>query len=166
MNRLGRMLAVTQGTAQFPAKVDNRLRGRSSDRLSAGLALLEASIPEGAQTLIFDEPESGLAIPAQGNLFNLLFGAAKDDKFQIIIATHSAFALGLPNAHYIEMSPGYIENSESALQTVHLRLEMMKLVRDIREKQTSERDSDGAQDAPPAPPTTKKPRKPATKNSS
>lgn len=143
MKRLGRMVAVTQGDASFPAKVDNRIGTTGSPTLLAALALLKGTIPKGPPTLIFDEPESGLAIPAQSNLFNLLFKASQDNKFQIIIATHSAFALGLPGANYIEMAPDYIGHSQNAVNSVYLRLELQRL---IAEHGTKEKES--AKDAP------------------
>lgn len=126
MNRLNRMLAVALGKAPFPEKIDDRMKSQSP-RYAEALKLLKASIPKGQRTLIFDEPESGLAIPAQYNLFNILFKAAKEFDLQIILATHSAFSLGLPDCNYIEMEPTYIEHSQNALSNVHLRFEIMKL---------------------------------------
>jgi predicted ATPase len=122
MNRLNRMLAVALGKAPFPAKFDERVKG--STRHKAAMALLKASIPVGQQTLIFDEPESGLGLPVQGNLFSILHEAAKKNNFQLIIATHSAFALGLPNCNFIEMSPDYLNNSRVALEVLHLKMEL------------------------------------------
>lgn len=136
MNRLNRMFAVALGKAPFPAKVDDRLKS-TSDRYQAAFELLKATIPKGQRTLIFDEPESGLAIPVQSNLFNLLFKAAKQNDFQIILATHSAFSLGLPECNYIEMEPDYIRYSRDAISTVHLRFELERLTQEIAAKGTA-----------------------------
>jgi predicted ATPase len=132
MNRLNRMLAVALGKAPFPAKFDERVKG--STRHKNALALLKATIPVGQQTLIFDEPESGLGIPVQGNLFGILHEAAKKNNFQLIVATHSAFALGLPRCNFIEMSPDYLANSQAAIEVLHLRMELRAQVAAIEAK--------------------------------
>jgi hypothetical protein len=139
MKRLHRMIAVSQNDAPFPEKIDFRAGVTSvSDtwkpRLDAALKLLEAQIPKGPKTLIFDEPESGLAIPAQGNLFNLLFKAARKNGFQIIVATHSPFSLCLPDANYIEMTPDYLKYAQDAIGTVHARIEVRRLTAELDKK--------------------------------
>jgi predicted ATPase len=132
MNRLNRMLAVALGKAPFPAKFDERVKG--STRHKNALALLKATIPVGQQTLIFDEPESGLGLPVQGNLFSILHEAAKKNNFQLIVATHSAFALGLPNCNFIEMSPDYLANSLAAIKVLQMRIELRTRLAAIDEK--------------------------------
>lgn len=149
MNRLNRMLAVALGKAPFPAKVDERVNG--STRHKAAMALLKASIPVGQQTLIFDEPESGLGIPVQGNLFGVLHKAAKENGFQLIVATHSAFALGLPGCNYIEMSPGYIANSQNAINYVHQRLEVIQKLAEIEAHLAKKAQAAGDAKAPKEP---------------
>jgi predicted ATPase len=133
MNRMHRLIAVSQNDAPFPAKVDHRvsklgLNDLWQKKLEAALQLLKASIPKGPPTLIFDEPESGLAIPAQGNLFNLLFTAARKNNYQIIVATHSTFCLGLPDVNYIEMEPGYLQHAEECITSVHKRFDKRRLM--------------------------------------
>jgi predicted ATPase len=162
MNRLNVMFAVALGKAPFPDKVDDRLKYKSDKSYTAALELLKASLPKGQRTLIFDEPESGLAIPVQGNLFNLLFQAAKQNDLQIILATHSAFSLALPDCNYIEMEPDYIEQSRNAISTVHMRVELERLTSELtakvakrNEKAASEPDPDSAE----SPPSTKPVRK-------
>lgn len=127
MQRIQAMLAVSQNDAPFPTEVPNRvnrdcLNDVWQNKLDGALRLLQGTIPKCQQTLIFDEPESGLAIPAQGNLFNCLYKAASQNNFQVIVATHSAFALGIPGAHYIEMEPGYLQHSAECINHVHLQL--------------------------------------------
>lgn len=131
--RLGEMLAIVRGTAPFPEKFGNRL-GPKYDLPEAVAELLKATIAKGQRTLIFDEPESGLAIPVQGNLFNLLYKGAIEQNLQIILATHSAFSLALPGCNYIEMEPGYIEYSRNAISTVHLRFELERLAAELQSK--------------------------------
>lgn len=131
MNRLGRMLAVCQKQHSFPSAIDRRVaKATKKDwnfaQSSSAEALLLPAIPTGQQTMIFDEPESGLGIPAQRNVFNLLHSAARTQGFQIIVATHSVFALGLPGVNYIEMQDNYIGQSEECLQMAHLMLELRK----------------------------------------
>lgn len=149
MNRLNRMLAVALGKAPFPAKFDERVKG--SSRHKAAMALLKASIPVGQQTLIFDEPESGLGLPVQGNLFSILHEAAKKNNFQLIIATHSAFALGLPSCNFIEMSPDYLHNSRVALEVLHLRMELQTRIAAANAKAESKlKEEPAAKSAKPA----------------
>jgi ABC-type cobalamin/Fe3+-siderophores transport system ATPase subunit len=137
MQRLGSMIEVSQKDAPFPARIDDRIsaRGGSHRGLAAALAQLKGTLPPGPKTLIFDEPESGLAIPAQGNLFNLLYAAARENGFQIIVATHSTFSLCLPEANYIEMAPDYLTYSEEAISSVHLRLEMRRVLAEVRQRE-------------------------------
>jgi predicted ATPase len=167
MNRLGRMLAVCQREHPFPTEIDRRVkkagpRDWNFATSTSAEKLLVPSIPKGQQTLIFDEPESGLGIPAQRNVFNLLHSAARNHGFQIIVATHSVFALGLPGVNYIEMQDDYIAQSESCLEMAHLMLEMRKLLAD-RESSPPAADvgkntPEAGTDKPVTGPKTKKPR--------
>jgi predicted ATPase len=147
--RLGMMLGVAQGKVPFPAKFGNRM-GPKYDMPEAIAEMLKATIPKGQRTLIFDEPESGLAIPVQGNLFNLLFKAAIEQDLQIILATHSAFSLGLPGCNYIEMEPGYIEYSRNAVSTVHLRFELERLAEELKAKADEKKTGKAANSSAPA----------------
>jgi len=154
MQRLGRMLATVQGETPFPAKIDDRIgllkraAGKDKDDVLA-LKLLKASILKGQRTLIFDEPESGLGIPAQRNVFNMLYAAARKNDFQLIIATHSVFALGLPGANYIEMQPDYLGHSKNAVSSVHVRLELERMLAE----------SEAAKPAEPSEPAAAKPKR-------
>ncbi len=139
MQRLHRMVAVSQKDAPFPAQIDDRVSrggtGSKDQRLVAALMQLKGRLPPGQKTLIFDEPESGLAIPAQGKLFNMLYKAACEHDFQIIVATHSTFSLCLPGTNYIEMAPNYLEYAEAAISSVHLRLEMRRVLAEVRQRE-------------------------------
>lgn len=127
LQRLGSMLAVLHKDKPFPKEVTYTMSRNSMNSVwqkkwDLAVKLLAGTIPKGQPTLLFDEPESGLAFPAQGNLFDMLHQAAVEHDFQIILATHSVFALGLPCANYIEMELGYLEHAESCLQIVQERV--------------------------------------------
>lgn len=124
MRRNIQMIAALSGEAPFPESMNWRIgRERVPEAL---MDLLAPTIGQGQRTMLFDEPESGLAIPVQRNVMNKLFGAAKEQKFQVIVATHSPFALGLPGANYIEIEEGYLKESEATLELAVLQLRLMR----------------------------------------
>jgi predicted ATPase len=105
----------------FPSKVEWRvnhdfLAKHESERIAAVDALLAARCPEGPKTLIFDEPESGFSMPWQVGLWNNVFSKVDPARFQVIVATHSPFAIGIPGTNYIEMKPGYLRECLNAAQ--------------------------------------------------
>lgn len=98
--------------AGFPAEIEWRLKRNSVNetwvnKLRVIEELLSAKCAVGPKTLLFDEPESGYSLPWQAGLWKNVFSKVDPEKFQVIVATHSPFALEIPNAHYIEMTPGY-----------------------------------------------------------
>jgi predicted ATPase len=129
MQRLGLMLEIAMKKKPFPASVENRVKFNSSisDRqgcIDAALKMQIGEMPLGQQTLIFDEPESGLAVVAQRNLFSMLAKSAIDNNFQIIIATHSVFSLALNEneVNYIDMIPGYINQAKAAVKLLSAQI--------------------------------------------
>lgn len=70
---------------------------------------LTGSIPQGQRTIILDEPETGLSLPFQAGFWRNVMASKKAAGFQIIVATHSPFALNIEGANYIETSPGYLD---------------------------------------------------------
>jgi hypothetical protein len=67
------------------------------------------SLPKGGKlTILLDEPERSLSLPKQKKLLDVLMGFA--DKYQVIMACHSPFALNLPRdkVNFIEIEPNYI----------------------------------------------------------
>jgi predicted ATPase len=130
MRRLLKMIATLEGDHEFPSKFAERILKKSLRPEVQGL--LAASIPVGPKTMLFDEPESGLAIPVQRNVLNSLFAGARKDGYQVIVATHSLFALGLPGANYIEMKEGYVQAAEDAVRAAALQLELMQKLKEIR----------------------------------
>ena len=89
------------------------LNDLGTDRIDRATYALKANIEEdGPPTLLFDEPGRSLSIPRQAELWGLL---ARQQKFQIIAATHSVFALYAPGAMYIDVQPGYLEECRKEL---------------------------------------------------
>jgi predicted ATPase len=89
------------------------------------IALLEGLLAPkcavGPKTIILDEPDSGFSLAWQEGFWSNILATVDPAAFQIIVATHSPFALKLPNAHYIEMTPGIIAESETALSCLDYR---------------------------------------------
>ncbi len=105
----------------FPSKIEwnlNRdfMAKHEPQRVAAVDALLAAQCPLGPKTLIFDEPESGFSMPWQLGLWENVFSKVDPQRFQVIIATHSPFAIGFPGTNYIEMKPGYLRECLNAAQ--------------------------------------------------
>lgn len=75
---------------------------------------LQSNAPKGQPTILLDEPERSYDLPTQISIWRFLRAYA--DKVQFIIASHSLFALKIPEAHYIKLSPKYLANSERALE--------------------------------------------------
>lgn len=67
-----------------------------------------AQIPPGPRTILFDEPDRSLDLDAQYMLWKVLPRMASEG-YQFIVATHSIFARDISGAHYIELSPGYLD---------------------------------------------------------
>jgi energy-coupling factor transporter ATP-binding protein EcfA2 len=101
--RMQKILGVITGKAQAPSKIANK--GGRLTELTSGF--LKASIPEGQKTILLDEPESGLAVHVQANLWKMIEQGAIKHDLQIIVASHSPFALAC-KANYIELQPGYL----------------------------------------------------------
>ncbi len=78
--------------------------------------ILEPKIVKGKPTILMDEPEAGLSPIFQGNFFTGLPDSENFGKFQWIIATHSPFALTLPNVNVINLTEdeNYVKNTVNA----------------------------------------------------
>ena len=106
------MKQTREEPAGFPAEIEWRLNRNSVNdswvkKLSIIEELLSAKCAAGPKTLLFDEPESGYSLPWQAGLWKNVFSKVDPEKFQVIVATHSPFALEIPGANYIEMQPEY-----------------------------------------------------------
>jgi predicted ATPase len=121
--RLNRILAVLAGAAPLPAPIEfpdtSTVNEEALARLQTRLA---ASIAKGPTTVLFDEPEANCSIPWTENLWGFLAKPDVLEKFQIIVASHSIFSLGVPNATYVEMVPGYLK---TALKAVNRKAQML-----------------------------------------
>lgn len=111
------------GKRGFPTEIEWRIQRKMvNDTWKARFAvvekLLEAKRAVGPQTLLFDEPESGFSLPWQAGLWTNIFAKVDPAKYQVIVATHSPFALGLPGVNYIEMSPGYLAETKAAVASL------------------------------------------------
>lgn len=118
--RMSPALDVLEGKLQLPAKpiekfTKAQVGGAWPQCIDIALKRMEPSIPKGLPTVLLDEPEANFSLKWQGMLWAILTSERILSKFQVIVASHSPFALGLPNAHYIEMVPGYREEAEGLL---------------------------------------------------
>lgn len=78
---------------------------------------MAASIPTGQFTVLLDEPESNFSLRWQGQLWALLARPDVAQRLQVIVASHSPFALGIPHANYIDMGePNYRDEVEGLLR--------------------------------------------------
>lgn len=77
---------------------------------------MQATIPKGQPTILLDEPETNFSLVWQSRLWDFLADPKIADKFQIIVASHSAFALGIEHAHYIETEAGFADEATSSLR--------------------------------------------------
>lgn len=111
----------------FPQEIEWRIKRNAvndywKERVAHIEELLEPKCAPGPKTLLFDEPESGFALPWQAGLWSNVFSKVDPTKFQVIVATHSPFALGIPGANYIEMSPGYLRQATACVAALANRL--------------------------------------------
>ena len=74
---------------------------------------LKGSAEKGQPTILLDEPERSYDLNAQVGIWRFLRAYA--DQVQFIVASHSLFALKIPEAHYVELSPRYLADAEAAL---------------------------------------------------
>lgn len=81
-------------------------RSTAALRPSEGVAL-------GRSTLLLDEPDRSLSIPRQTELWHLF---SRQERFQVIVATHSPFALAWASkAKIIDLQEGYLTECYSEL---------------------------------------------------
>ncbi|MBC7475866.1 MAG: AAA family ATPase [Candidatus Sericytochromatia bacterium] len=127
--RMQRILGILTGKVQAPSKI--AIKGGSLNEITK--ELLKASIPEGQKTILLDEPESGLAVHVQANLWKMIEQAAIKHDLQIIVASHSPFALAC-KANYIELQPGYLDTSRSYIKQISQNIELMEAMKKIEAK--------------------------------
>ena len=71
--------------------------------------ILQASCEVGNRTFILDEPEMGFSLLWQAEFWSSLAEFTETYNRQVIVATHSPFALNIKGAHYFDMQPGYLD---------------------------------------------------------
>ena len=84
------------------------------DRLKIANTFLKGSGKVGQPTILLDEPERSLDLNYQPAIWRLLRSFAPTTQF--IVASHSLFALRIPEANYIELGSDYLKGSEKALK--------------------------------------------------
>lgn len=85
-------------------------------RVELAALFLEGNAEEGHPTVLLDEPERSYDLNAQVGVWRFL--RAYSDQVQFIVASHSLFALKIPDAHYVELSPRYLAGSEAVLEVL------------------------------------------------
>lgn len=89
-------------------------------------------------TLLLDEPERSLSLPYQQIFWEKVllsvFRRRKKNPIQVIVATHSIFALDLP-VHYIEVEPGSLKAARDAIEQSWVAAKLMgKAVQEERRR--------------------------------
>jgi len=84
------------------------------ERIDLAKSILKKNGKKGPPTILLDEHERSYDLNAQVGVWRLL--RAYSDQVQFIVASHSLFALKIPDAHYIELSPRYLAGSEAVLE--------------------------------------------------
>lgn len=87
----------------IPTKYSNRM---AAERELSYWRFLRKFKNGSVPTILLDEPERALSLPRQKDFFLGVIPELLKDK-QVIMATHSPFALFIPNANIIEMEDGY-----------------------------------------------------------
>jgi predicted ATPase len=70
-------------------------------------AMLASNAPDGPRTILLDEPDRSLDLDNAAKVWKQL--PFPRSPRQLIVATHSPFALNIAGAKYIELTPGYLE---------------------------------------------------------
>ena len=71
------------------------------------------------QTILLDEIEANLDFAHQAIVWKTIRALVDEGHHQVIVASHSPFAITVPGAHYIETSEGYLAASRAALRLLH-----------------------------------------------
>lgn len=85
-------------------------------RFDLATKLLKKNGKKGPSTVLLDEPERSYDLNMQSGMWRMMRAYA--DEVQFIVASHSLFALGIPEANYIELSPGYLQQSLAVVETL------------------------------------------------
>lgn len=119
MRRLHQVLGLILGNEPFPVFEGVNTSGdphRPNEARNLLAKRMTASVPKGQPSILLDEPEANYSLLWQARLWGLLEKPENTEKYQVIVATHSAFALGIPHAHYIDVDPMFRLESELLLR--------------------------------------------------
>lgn len=121
LSRSNGALAVLLGHVPFPTEVAARVnRKHVNDMWQRALDVLEAqmapTIDKGQGSVLLDEPEANFSLVWQARLWARLAQAEVAKNFQLIVASHSPFALGIAHANYIDLVAGFRQECEDALR--------------------------------------------------
>ena len=102
-------------------KVERRVKEHSfnstwSERLKIAERFLKGSGEVGPPTVLLDEPERSFDLPHQIAVWRFI--RATTSRVQYIVASHALYALNIPEAHYIEMEPEYLDQSCRCLKAL------------------------------------------------
>lgn len=97
----------------FERDADKSVKRKTNHEHKEWDAFLLGTGEKASPTILCDEPDRGLDGPTQLVLWRYLRAAARS--YQVIVASHSLFALDLPEANYIEMTPNYLEEGRETL---------------------------------------------------
>jgi predicted ATPase len=79
--------------------------------------MLAPNAPAGPQTMLMDEPDRSLDIDNASLLWKQIPKLVPE--FQVVVATHSPFAVNVAGAQYIDLSPGYLEKCRALFEVIH-----------------------------------------------
>lgn len=121
LSRANAALGILAGKLVFPKNVVHRVqKAHVNETWEKALTVLEArmaaTLPKGQPTILLDEPESNLSLLTQANLWGLLAHPDVAANYQVIVASHSPFALGISHANYISFSDGYVDKTLACLR--------------------------------------------------
>jgi predicted ATPase len=118
VGRLDDLFGILIGEREWPEVEWKARRETHSEAMNAQVALIDERLAPGIEpgnpTILLDEPDRSLGVPYQYGLWNRL--TADAERFQIIVATHSLFAVNVPGAHYIETKTGYLGQCREAVR--------------------------------------------------
>lgn len=120
MSRLNSALETLVTPEKFPKSVVYKVSRKTvNSTWQAALDIVDSrmkgSIEPGPRTLLLDEPESNFSLVWQARLWKLLALKAEAENFQVIVATHSPFALKIPTANYVDLDALYRVEAELLL---------------------------------------------------
>lgn len=115
-----RTLLGRSGIAERPVVARDMRRESVNDvwqrMYDVAMGLLEPSIDKGQTTVVLDEPDAHLSLVMQARIWRDVLGRPEvAERHQVIVATHSPFALAVPHAHVIGMPDDYVAACRSEL---------------------------------------------------